>query len=727
MRRKLLIVMALLLIMAAAVAVATAANQSLPWWHDFTEERQSYSQNEYAVVVFNDPPAATYEGGIDGLARTKPARGEKLDPASPAVRAYVDHLTGEHDEYRAYLADKAPRAEVVREFSLVANGLAIRLNGTRMRTLQQGPGVSHTAFSALYRPTMNVSVDVIGASELWSNRGTAGTGVKVGVIDSGIDDTHRFFVCKDEIVAKVYASGVAFDPSNTLVFDHGTHVAGTIGGCLITLNEGPITGDISGVAPGAVLYDYNVFPGYGAGYVAFGGSALSHDIIAAVEDSVADGMDVINMSLGGGVEGPHDILAEAVNAAVEAGVVAAVAAGNSGPGDATVESPGNAANALTAGASTNSHLIGVAVDVTSADGATTPYIAAAGDFGPYGTAVGADLVDWNDATSDDDPLACDAADDEGVIAGKIPLISRGACTFTTKIRNAEDAGAIGVIVYNNVAGPPIAMAHDGTDPKPTIVAVMVRQSDGSEILNSLPAKATIAGTTDEFDANPDVLAGFSSRGPTPYNYLIKPDVTAPGVNVYSSVFDDEFAMFQGTSMATPHLAGSAALLLELNPDWDPFAVKSALVNTAERVVEASDGSGSAGVLGRGNGRVNVYRASQTQVTFDPVSASFGYWNGNKLVQDTLDLTVRNVGDDQLTCTVAVTKNFASEQIVSASPAEFIVDSGESTTVTLALDAGKATDTGSGDYDGDVAFDCDGDEEADYLAPWWVRIDRQAKP
>jgi minor extracellular serine protease Vpr len=708
MKRKTIVVSAVVLVLLALVAGA-AANQSLPWWHDFTEEPRSYSQTEYAVVVFDDPPAASYVGDINGLAPTKPARGEKLDPNSPAVRAYVDHLTAKHNDYRVYLSDKARRAEVVRDYVLAGNALAIRLNGTRLQTLQQGPGVRYVAYSGLYQPTMNVSVGLIGASDLWPAAGgqaNAGAGVKVGVIDSGIDNTHRFFACKDEIPQKVYASGAAFDPSNVLVNDHGTHVAGTIGGCVIEPADGPIIEEISGVAPAAELWDYNVFPGFGAGYVAFGGSAFSHDIAAAIEDAVADGMDVINMSLGGGVQGPHDFLAEATNAAVDAGLVAAVAAGNSGPGDATVLSPGNAANALTAGASTNPHFIGISVVVGSSE-----YGAALGDFKNFVPAITAAYTVTNPANG------CSAISAD--LSGQIALIDRGVCTFTTKIRNAEAAGAAGVLVANNVAGDPVAMGHDGTDPFPTIPAAMVSKNDGEAMKPS--GTATVDGTviTEFVTDNADIIAGFSSRGPTPFTYLIKPDVTAPGVNVYSSVFDDKFAMFQGTSMASPHLAGAAALLIELHPKWSPFDVKSAIVNTAERpVTDHVTGTADAGVLARGNGRVNVSLADATPVTFDPVSVSYGYWSGNKPVAADFTLTLYDADGTGASCSVVS----VTGQYVTPSADQVLIPAGGSSSLILSLDAGRSDTTVTGDYGGDVAFSCDG---TPLVVPWWVRINRQA--
>lgn len=525
------------LIAIAGLTVTALASTALPWWHDFTEAPSAdQSQTDYVSVIFEDPPAASYTGGVPGLKPTKPDRGEKLDPNDPDVVAYVDYLADSHQDYRNYLANKAPKAEIAREYVYVANGFGVRLNGERVETLRDGPGVFLARFSTLYRPTMNVSVDLIGASTLWKEvrggRKNAGDGIKVGIIDSGIDDTHRFFACKDQIPHKVYASGVAFDPDNVLVFDHGTHVSGTAAGCVVQLTAGPITGKISGVAPAAKLWDYNVFPGFGAGFVAFGGSAFSHDIIAALEDTVEDGMDVVNMSLGGGVEGPHDILAEAVNSTVDAGIVVAVAAGNSGPGDATVSSPGNAAKAFTAGASTNPHFIGISVTVTDPD------------LGTFGAALG----DFNnfDPPQEDRPYTtttpangCDTIQED--LTGKIALIDRGACFFTTKILNAQDAGATGVLVVNNVAGDPVAMGHASSLEFPDIPAAMLSKDNGNAMKPS--GTVTVDGTQiDEFvTENADIIAGFSSRGPTPFNYLIKPDATAPGVNVYSSVFDDQFA------------------------------------------------------------------------------------------------------------------------------------------------------------------------------------------
>jgi minor extracellular serine protease Vpr len=178
-------------------------------------------------------------------------------------------------------------------------------------------------------------------------------------------------------------------------------------------------------------------------------------------------------------------------------------------------------------------------------------------------------------------------------------------------------------------------------------------------------------------------------------------------------------MYQGTSMATPHVTGSVALLLQLHPGWTPADVKSALVNNAARVVV--DGAGNdLGATARGGGRIALVPADQTPLTFDPSNASFGYWSGNRYVRADLDVAVKNVGAADQSCAVAVT----GDPIVTADPAAFSVPAGESTTLVVTLDAGTSGDTPTGDYQGDVVITCGGVE---LKMPWFTRINRQAKP
>jgi minor extracellular serine protease Vpr len=712
--------MLLALVALATVGVLGASASA----GDFTESvAANQTQSEYLIVTLKDPASASYTGGIPGLERTKPERGQKLNTRGKAVQAYARYLGKSHQAYRDYLASNAPNAQVVREYFHVLNGFAIKLNGTRTETAAAGPGVGNAVFSWLYRPTMTVSTDLIDADLVWPSAGgraNAGSGINIGIIDTGIREDHPAFGCKGPIAHDVFASGGALPPgaAETIVFNHGTHVSGTAAGCILDLSgpeDGPTSGTWSGVAPGASLHDYNVFPGFGAGFRAFGGSAFSHDICAALEKSVVDGMDVVNMSIGGGVQGPHDTLAECTDATADAGVVPAVAAGNEGPGDSTISSPGSAPGALTAGASTNPHFVGIPATVASKG----TFGAALGDFANFDPPITAGYTVTTPANG------CTAI--STALAGKIALIDRGVCTFSTKIRNAQTAGAVGVLIVNNVAGDPVGMAQDGTANQPTIPAAMLGKADGNAIKPS--GSVTVDGTAaaEFITANADIIAGFSSRGPTPFTFLIKPDVTAPGVNVYSSVFNEEepselgFAYFQGTSMATPHVAGSAALLLDLHPGWSPADVKSALAQTAKRPVwDHINGTTPTGVLVRGGGRIDLDAATATPLTISPASASFGLVNGNKAATATQSLAVRNVSSSGQLCSAATT----GPSIVSVSPTAFSVATGGTTSLTLTLDGGKAGTSSSGDYSGDVAIACG---STTLRVPWFVRITRQGKP
>ena len=688
MLRKLLVLAALLSLAMPASALAVPHQQS--------------ATTDYAIITLVDAPIATYPGGTNGLERTKPLRG-RLNPASPAYRAYERFLANEHANYRAFLRERAPKAAVVAEFDTVLNGIAVKLNGSSLAALADNPRVRSVERSWLYKPTMNISTEIIKATALWPSLGgqsTAGSGIDVGIIDTGIREDHEFFDCKATIPHKVYASGKS-GPGDTIVFNHGTHVAGTVAGCVTDLagSDEPVQDTISGVAPGANLHDYNVFPGFGGGFVAFGGSAFSHDIARAVEDAVNDGMEVINLSLGGPIQGKHDYLSEAINAAAAAGVVPAVSAGNEGPNPSTIGSPGNAFGALTAGATTNPHFIGITVSIQG--GATIG--AALGDFATFDPPVTAAYTVTTPADG------CTAI--TNAVSGKIALIDRGVCSFTTKVRNAQNAGAVGVLVVNNVAGDPTAMAHDGIGAIPTIPAAMVGKTEGAAMKPS--GTATVDGTNPQevLTANVDIIAGFSSRGPAEFTENIKPDFTAPGVNVYSSVFDEEtgelgWAMFNGTSMASPHVAGAAALLLDQNGNLSPADVKSLLGNNADRTVtDHVNATTDPGVMARGGGRINLARASAATTTFDPMSLSFGVSNGNRTVNETISVTVRNLSATPKTLTL-------SESNAALSLSTTSLPLGASGTATFSV---TLATRGPASAEGDITVS---DGTTTFLLPFW---------
>jgi len=223
-------------------------------------------------------------------------------------------------------------------------------------------------------------------------------------------------------------------------------------------------------------------------------------------------------------------------------------------------------------------------------------------------------------------------------SGKLAIIDRGNCTFSQKVENAKQAGAVAVLIVNNVAGDPIAMARTaGFDDD--LPAVMIGLNDGTALRESGATTASVDATFQEFIApeNKDILAGFSSQGPTTPDLLIKPDLTSVGVNVLSSITcvgkpagcpgdGSGWAFFSGTSMSTPHIAGSAAVLLDIHQGqgWSPARIKSALVNRADLVVkDAKTGLHDVGPTAQGAGRENLSVAANGTTWLNPVSADFG--------------------------------------------------------------------------------------------------------
>jgi len=633
-----------------------------------------------AIVQLGGDPLSTHSA-------TKPAAGKKIDFKNNTVRSYRAQLAAGRNEFRRWLRANAPRARITSEYDVSLNAVAVELNGTPLQTIAAAPMVERAEYNALYHPTLSESYKIINAMDAWNaagGRSVAGAGIKIGDIDTGIDETHPFFdptgfsyppgfpkcdaadsnshhedqdckyVSPKVIVAKVFynkAHQQGLDAQ--AIQDHGTHTAGDAAG--VTGQTAVVNGvsidDMSGIAPGAWLGNYNVFPGDVS-------NARSEDILNAVDAAVEDGMDVLNLSLGGSYHGNNDLLAIGLDNAVDAGVVVAVAAGNSGPGAGTLESPGRARKIITVGASTNNHFVGEPFTYPSGGGTTIG--AAVGDFPPLPTAS-YDLFDTNSTS-------CVSVDPGA--SGKLAIINRGGCTFSTKVRNAIAAGAIGVLVINNVAGDPTAMAKDGGGGD-DLPAVMIGLNEGAALRSSGATTADATATFSEFTntGNEDILAGFSSQGPTAVDFAVKPDLTSVGVNVLSSITcvgkpdtcpgdGTGWAFFSGTSMSTPHIAGSAAVLLNLNPSWSPAQIKSALVNRADLVEDvvvkdAATGLHSIGPTAQGAGRENLSVAADATTWMDPVSASFGKVTVGH--PTSLTITLSNPTGTDETFSVSVTK------------------------------------------------------------------------
>lgn len=701
---------ALLVVAGVAAQVAGSGVRS-----DFTETATTSSTSGNVVIVrLQGAPVASAEG----IPRSEEDGQVLLESAE--AQAHAAQLEGQQSAFISYLQAAAPQARVIRRWQVVYNGVAVELNGADPAVITAGPNVAAVAPARTFQPTMNVSGGVINAQALWSQVGgtnRAGAGIKVGIIDSGIDSRHPFLTDPNlamprgfpkcdftencalttakVIVAREYPKSDAWtaDDAN----GHGTHVSGTVAGVSGTTAPFAQT-PLSGVAPKAYLGNYNVFPGNTE-------SASEFDIIDALEDAVKDGMNVLNMSLGGDPPPPpiEDPLADAVNATADAGLVVAVAAGNSGPGAETIDSPGVAEKALTVGAVTNPHFIGLIV--TSPAGSMG---AAAGQFNAYDPPLSAALAASGPGVQGEQ---CEPTLDP-TFRGKIVLVRRGGCNFTLKVRNAELAGAVGVLMQNNVAGDPVAMGHDGTEPAPRIPAVMISKVDGEALRAHLGATVSVDGTQQaEFlTQNVDIMAGFSSRGPTPYSFRIKPDVTAPGVNVYSSIPGGGYAMFQGTSMATPHVAGAAALLRQNNKRWTPQQVKSALSSTAQRpVFDHVNGTSAVTVMHRGTGRIDLGAAGKAALSFSPSNVGFGKQLATFTASRTV--TVTNNTNKKQTVSIAVSPIRGSIS-VTLSTTTLQLGGGQSASVTVRA---SGTTLG-GEHEGDLVFTVGGQA---HRVPYWV--------
>jgi subtilisin family serine protease len=505
--------------------------------------------------------------------------------------------------------------------------------------------------------------------------GNEGQGVYVAVIDSGIDWTHAMFGGDPTPprlgVAPVSASvqtnqKIAYYlPLQGTIddFGHGTHCAADIGGYLAMApgDDGlPTTADdvkIHGVAPQAKIMGYKVCTGTGSCLVAATNLALEDAVspftLTMQPKPIAD---VINLSLGGAGT-PDDSASVAASNAALAGAVVVAAAGNDGPGEATVGSPAAGRHVIAAGATNDPATGDHTIDVT--DGTASGMLAIVMD----GSAtVTADITNNYVFCG----LGETPADFPAEVSGKIALIQRGSTyntpelpavgglgtgLFTTKAANAFAAGAVAAVIYNNVDGELSAT----TVRKSVIPAVGISKANG-EYLKSLIGAGPVSAKQIRVNATTTfgpAMADFSSRGPVAGLGQIKPDISAPGVNILSAtvrvgaaetntatMFDPTgYIHASGTSFACPHIAGAVALIKQAHPNWSPDWVRAALQNTAsnlrsESQVPKADGLTSDSIIAQGGGLVDVYKAVHTKalmgVTGDGIveptilgSASFG--------------------------------------------------------------------------------------------------------
>ncbi|HKE29949.1 MAG TPA: S8 family serine peptidase [Bryobacteraceae bacterium] len=640
------------------------------------------------------------------------------------------------------------KVPVVSSSEVLANAVFVATTPDVARGLASIPGVAHVVFLPKVKRALNTALGLENVSAAWSALGgasNAGANIKIGIIDTGIDQNHAGFqdpslippagfpkgdpnyTNSKVIVARSY---VALDsdsdsryssPDDTTPrdrFGHGTAIAMIAAG---VENTGPVAA-IQGVAPKAFLGNYKVFgsPGVndGATYAA---------VHQALEDALADGMDIVTLSLNEGEPvqygpldidqtncgGACDVFAQAVENAVSNGMVVVAAAGNDGNiGQqpvtlGSIHTPGDAPSAITVGSSTNAHNLYQAVRVGSPPFAVT-VINALFDDGPrISKPISGKLVDVIEVGNDG--LACTALP-SGSLAGSVALIQRGTCIYSDKINNAQNAGAMGVIIYQQSG---VSTIYSGLGAQDTgIPAVMVAYADGLSLKGSSGSSVTLDPAWTAVNISPDNVASYSSRGPTPGLYgntptsIIKPELVAVGDNLYTATqkldpngdgYDATgYAGFSGTSYAVPMVAGAVALVKQKFPSFTPGQLKSAVVNTASTNV--NDSGGQARVNSAGGGKLSAGDAINVAGTIEPATLSFGALASSSLPVH-LTLKITNVTSAGATFNLTVQQRDPdSKASVTVSPASLTLGAGQSNSVTVTLQ-GSLPNAGS--YEGSI--------------------------
>jgi minor extracellular serine protease Vpr len=493
----------------------------------------------------------------------------------------------------------------------------------------------------------NENINIIGGDEAIrlhddQNEHVTGKGVKVAVIDTGIDYNHpdlkanfkggRDFVDNDnDPMESTKLSGMP-----TL---HGTHVAGVIAA----------NGKIKGVAPDAQIIAYRA--------LGPGGHGTTEQVIAAIEQAIKDKVDIVNLSLGNNVNGPDLPISLALNKVVENGIVAVASSGNSGPNRWTVGSPGTASKAISVGASTPTMKI--------------PYLLIPGNqkirMEPIHGAS-----DWNILR----PMelvfgGLGYTKDLINVKGKIVLLERGKLTFTQKVTNAAKAGAKAVIIYNNTNGSFIGNLEKEMD----IPVTSITKKQGEQLKNweHLVARTILI-------EEKDILAAFSSRGPVTSTWEIKPDVVAPGVAINSTI-PGGYLSLQGTSMAAPHVAGACALIKQAHPDWSPEEIKAALMNTAKPI--ANEKGQPYKTYEQGSGRIQPVNAIKAESLVMPASLQFGKFQlADQQHHHQAKLTVKNVSNNVKSYYFSIPSN--ERGIEWNLPLTFSLNPGEQKEVSLGM-------------------------------------------
>ncbi|GGJ00583.1 hypothetical protein GCM10007978_42840 [Shewanella hanedai] len=716
MKTKLSIAIAAALVSSAAMA--STSYTSNPYSPEITSAA-SYKKAESVInhaapqrfiVELESPSLSKYSGGISKLSATSPVKkGQKINVQSSAAKTYSSHLAQEQSKFVTALSSVSANSKVERKFQTLFNGVTIVGQGLSIEQLMAIPGVKSVYPETMYEMSMDASHEVINSKAMWdavAGMENAGKGIRVAVIDGGIRPENPMFsgdgfaapegamptddycstvdttfcnnklivarwsqptfqVCPDEYMSPLGFGG------------HGTHVAGTAVGNKVNATFKDIDVELSGVAPAAYLMSYKAL--YTKADCSRG-SGSNIMLMEALEHAVNDGADVINNSWGGGAGGdpansPYKTMFEAAEAA---GVIVVSAAGNDGNGAKTIGCPACIESGITVANSTTGRFFANSFNAGEDD-----LLAIEANNSAITTDISAPIIAATNLDADNfEGCSAFAADS---FKDGIALISRGACNFSLKAENALAAGAKAMVVYSSKAGSPISMFM----PDATLPSVMISQADGTAIIESLGDEATAGKISAEVQRRvskslADTINADSSRGPNGNENVLKPDLAAPGTNILSAFSPDDggedFNMISGTSMASPHVAGAAAMMRQLHPDWSANDIKTALTSTAmmEGILD-DDAETPASPFAMGAGRMDLDAAAKAILTFDRPSISADSCVG----KCTFTRTVYNKSDEATSWTLSASTDSAG---ITVSPASIELEAGASAELSITVDS-----------------------------------------
>ena len=634
------------------------------------------------TVVLRDVPVASYAGTLPGIPAPRLAKSSggamRKDMRSEGAVAYARHLQQRQVQFERKASGMVGRRVGVRmRMQHALSAVVVDLTAAEAERLRGLPEVAFVEPYVEHPLLTDTGPALIGAPALWNNTSPfvpasyRGEGVVVGILDSGINFGSPSFAAVGPVDGYVHGnplgSGtylgtcvpggvdqgrcnnkliggydfVCGSPANLCgqanvreepgfgdTGSHGSHVASTVAGNTRDAVFGGATLRISGVAPRANIIAYDVcYTNTSTGQGLCPGTATT----AAVNQVIADGIvDVINFSIGGGTSPWSDSTSLAFLNAVNAGVYVAAAAGNDGP-NADTMSHNEPWVATTAAAQHGAGGLAVTMSVTS----PSPVPAGLAAFnvleGTGGTPHAAELPGTTPLKISPNIFGTDdgcTSFTPGIFTGAIAVVRRGTCTFTVKVGNAEAAGAVAVVIANNQAGTVVPSV-----PGTTIPVFSVTQALGDQLrdfgLMNQTATARISYPPSRVANTPDVLASFSSRGPAGNFNLVKPDITAPGVDVLAVMSgttltgsEQLVGLMSGTSMASPHHAGAAALMRQAHPTWTPTEIRSALQMTATTSVWLENGTSPATPFAMGSGRVRLERAVRAGLVMNETLTRF---------------------------------------------------------------------------------------------------------